>query len=232
MWNEHLWNEADALVLPTIDSIVDSDGYLSISTTSSGLSRIEVWRFLSGETPVCLSRTHYVGEERIFSDYNVASGKTYSYFLVGVDASGTEYMSSISTGTLTLSRLCVHQVAKNANNNIDGSLLQIRNQAGATRDYDRATEQLMMPAKPKPVVGTGAIVSLNWTSPLVFEAAASADLASLRSFASNHSVLCVRDQRGAIAFATLANLPQTLDTFLDRATLEVRRTDYKENVAA
>lgn len=212
-------------------SVTANSGYNSVSVSAADADDIILRRRFAGEEWFTLTRTHTVGSNQIYTDYNVPSGTTAEYEATARDGTGLEVASNIESATQSFTSTFIHKVARGASTNLSGSLLTLLHQEGGAREVGVPANVLLLPALDKPVIEVGSTVERRWNLPLIIADLTTSHRSTLLSFITSHSVVCVRDGRGRIMFGVIQGVRESLNLW-GVFPLQVFEVDYSEEVAA
>lgn len=159
-----------------------------------------------------------------FTDYNVASGKVYTYYAVAVDASGVTAPSITQSGTVTLQNGGMHAVSKtdpttngpivNLTGDIEAPMLDM---IPHNRQYGLGSTTYLLGNASTPTIGIGNIedIGVGLTNRIPNTAAYSATRQTIRDIYESRRYVCMRDTRGNKFFGQLVYSEQYQATFTD-----------------
>ena len=213
-----------------VSPVASADGYIAVNTFNNGGDHNEVWRFTSGTDAIRLTATLPINGG--FRDYDVASGTTYFYYAVAVNADGTYIVSATTSASITLTANLLHIVAKNAESNVleTYGVLTIPLMAPVSRPSERESRELIEPGRTKSVIATSAIVSRTFQGTLIFTGFPNADFTLLQTMYALKRVFCVRDVKGHLLFGTITQFVTSYQHTYLQVELVVEESDYPEAV--
>lgn len=201
---------------------------IEIVVANSGTpDRNEVWRQGTDEaSAVRLTKT--LGVDDTYTDYGVASGITYSYFVREV-ASGVETQSTTASLSITLTECWLHALEKQADTQLSGGLISIPNQPGQSRGPGRPMTSYRCGGRDAQVVDTGDATEQVIGVLARFRDAADLDI--LQTIFESNRALCFRDQKGLKVFVGLQEIEtQYAGGFFADVPLALMEIDYQEHV--
>lgn len=224
-----------AIQTPTITPNVN-DGNISISFDNTGTA--PAFNLLQRDG-IYISRT--IPDDSpdpdlaVFFDYQTRSGQQVSYIGSCVDGSGNEsFPTAPITATLTLSSVWLHQVAKNANGNIDTNLaaLELINPGPQRQTFTREANVLRLAASEKPRILTAPQVARIIECPIiVLNQDRSTVMPILEQYLWSDELFCYRDPDGELMFCTIGNQETSTDLNVTM-TLILTESSYSEAVNA
>lgn len=224
------------LTTPTFTLTV-YDGFIRLIVTnpSTAPDTNQVWRSTPTENnglPIEISGTLKVNG--IFTDYNVASGESYVYFIRAISGS-TSLDSVTAQGTISLSRGIIHAVSKSygSTNKLPSiPALPVWDLEPHAHPFTRASIQYMTPnTQNKAVVGISAIGETGAQFTARVRLQEQYDRRTLQALYQCGAYLCYRDPSGNKVFGTLANYSEQYNTGYTDVAIIFDRCDFTESVA-
>jgi hypothetical protein len=224
------------LTAPTFTLTASNTGVIRLVVTnpSTAPDLNQVWRSTASENsgqPIEISSSLKVNGN--FTDYNIASGKSYVYFIRAISGS-TSLDSVTAQGTITLSRGILHAASKSygSTNKLPSiPALPVWDIEPHNRPFNRAlTEYLTTNQQNKPATGISVIEEAAAVFTARVRLQEQFDTRTLKSLYESGSYLCYRDPLGNKIFGTLANYSgQYAGTYTD-VSIVLNRSDYTESV--
>lgn len=222
---------------PTFTLTAYNSGFirLVITNPSTAPDLNQVWRSTPTENsglPVEINGSLKVNG--VFTDHNVASGKSYLYFIRAI--SGASSLDSITTqGTVTLSRGILHAVTKNytsANKLPSIPVLPVWDIEPHSRPFNRAnTSYLVTNSQSRPVVGISAIEEMSAQFTARVRLQEQYDRRTLQALQQSGAYLCYRDPLGNKVFGTFNSYnEQYVGPYTD-VGIVLDRSSFSESVA-
>lgn len=221
---------------PTFTSATAQTGFIQLTyaDVSTG-DHNQIWRSTvteySGAFIKIADNLPWVVGTLLFNDYNVSSGKTYTYYLVAVDSGGVTAASATKTATVTLSTGYIHSVTKTdttsgtASNAVSSmSLLDL---IPHSRNYVLAATSFPLANASIPTIGIGNIESIGIDLTNRVPNTVDANRATLKTIFESRRYVCLRDTRGNKSFGRLMYGEQYLPTYTDMA-IGFLATDFTE----
>lgn len=164
-----------------------------------------------------------------FTDYNVASGLSYTYFAEAVD-SGVAASSTTAAGMITLGSLYLHTTNKTGTMN-NGSTLTLNNLIPVEITRARDAVEYLHTGREMPTVLTSTISERVWRFNVLISPADNTKLASLTVILDAKTTVVGRFQRNDILFGSLRALTFSYYHGHTLIPLILEETIFKEEIA-
>lgn len=217
-------------VTPTI-TVTPNNGFVSIvvnnpdaSGTQPFVSLNDVYRREPGLTD-WIRIAAGIPTDGAYSDYAVASGKTYEYYVRALGDNGTVADSASASATITLTGVWLHDVADPA-----GTVYNFQWDGGG-RSATKKREGALMKYEGRelPVAEFGMMSEAGATVQLQL-LKDDPDYSELQYLINRYGTLCYRDGRGRKIFGVVFELPETDEMWGYTTSIRVDATSYYEEV--